>query len=299
MPAKQKKSEPVETQSPPTPTPSDDATETPIPSKGRKARAPAKKAPVKNTIVDKKKNTKDDSGDEPSDAHRNFKIVFDSIIALDGSPAIDPESLSAKGGRFWGKGPIQASKKAFSKIARASGKEECSYQYSIIETTRGRGSKKFSYIGKWYKLKEPSQIKKKDSVVNIYHRSEVRAYREEANIEGAAATKKSSKTEGGKGTKPGRKASVPKSTDDDNEEAPAPAKSSRGGNKGDAASAEKPFVSSAKPEGGNKKGAPPEKLEGGNKRGAAKNTKPAAPEKKPAAPEKKPTPAKAKKTAKA
>jgi len=110
---------------------------------------------------------------------RVFKLVSDSIISQGNSPEIDPSKLTKGGGRYTGKNPMQAGKKAFTKIYRASGvsDKKLSYVFSIQEVTSGGGSKVFTYIGVREKLQNPKTVSRGDSSYAVNYTSTVKAYR--------------------------------------------------------------------------------------------------------------------------
>jgi len=141
-------------------------------SRGRPAKkAVAKKAPVKKVAA---KTTTE----KPK---RYFKIVLTEIVPQGSSPPINTENLSAGGGRYVGKNPMQAAKKAFTRISKASAdgksKKECSYVFSIAETTQTSAKKTFVYIGVRRELDEPQQVTKGDTTYPIRFESKVSSYK--------------------------------------------------------------------------------------------------------------------------
>lgn len=91
------------------------------------------------------------------DKRRNFKIVPDSI-----HPPCDPSIFTTCGRAYHGKMPMQAGKKAYTKITHCRGDEgtsEC--VFSIQETTRGSTRKIFTYCGRREVLDPPQKIQKK------------------------------------------------------------------------------------------------------------------------------------------
>jgi hypothetical protein len=151
----------------------------PVKKAPAKKKAPPKK-PVKKAPVSKKASTKTtEEGDKPGT--RYFRINLDSIKAEDNSPNVQLEDLSKGGGRYTGRNPMQAAKKAFTRIAKAGddkkNKSECAYIFSIQETTQGSTKKVFVYRGTRRALETPQVVKKGDTTYNIYFDSDVRAYK--------------------------------------------------------------------------------------------------------------------------
>lgn len=95
---------------------------------------------------------------------RSFTLITESVKPLKNSQRIRTDELSKKGGRYQGNTPMQAAKKAFTRIARSSGKDISSYSFTIRETTadnnkRSDGKPKlYSYIGTRTELKTPKII---------------------------------------------------------------------------------------------------------------------------------------------
>ena len=109
---------------------------------------------------------------------RYFKILIESIRPEKGSPKVAPEDLSANGGRYAGKNPMQAAKKAFTRISKAGKKKgTCAYVFSIQETTQGSAKKVFTYRGERRQLEKPQAITKGDTQYFIRFSSEVRSYK--------------------------------------------------------------------------------------------------------------------------
>ena len=160
----------------------------PPPKKGKKA-VPAKKAaPAKGPVKSKAKKdggSEDNEDEEPG--KRYFKIIVDSIETENSPPVpigTGKDELSPNGGRYTGKNPMQAAKKAFTRISRvAAPGGECTYIFTIVETTKTSSKKEFKYIGIRKELDEPQEVKKIDkkseteSVYEIRFSSEVKSYK--------------------------------------------------------------------------------------------------------------------------
>jgi hypothetical protein len=104
---------------------------------------------------------------------RTFKIVLDSI-----KPRIeDTSKLPKNGGRYTGSTPMQSAKKAFTQIHRrcTNKDEECTFSFSIQETSSGEEGRVFSYTGRKLKRDVPLEIKKGESKYNINYSTEVKA----------------------------------------------------------------------------------------------------------------------------
>mgnify|MGYP000650305989 CR=1 FL=1 len=124
---------------------------------------------------------------------RNFKLVLDSIqpqVTDAGveSPVIDVEKLRSakkdgqdfnseyKGGRYQGNNPMQAAKKVFTRLRKASDSEDCKYIYTIKETTQGRPKTQRTYVAYTVRLETPKEVVKEGKKFTIYVDSIVRAY---------------------------------------------------------------------------------------------------------------------------
>ena len=124
---------------------------------------------------------------------RYFKILAKSIESK-GSPAIKPDALSSGGGRYTGNNPMQAAKKAFTRISRAGAPGgECSYVFKIQETTQGSAKKIFEYEGIREELAKPQAIKKGDTEYFIRFHSKVRSYKRNTSAKKATSKKATSK----------------------------------------------------------------------------------------------------------
>jgi hypothetical protein len=161
---------------------------------------------------------------------RTFRLLYDRIVPKLTAKQI--ELLPAKGGRYCGKNPLQALKKAFNRISKIL--EIAEMDITGAETTQGFNRKKngdrkeFSYRCRRIELDEPRVVTAKDGTDRSYsHRSEVKA------IKGAAPKSKTAK--GGKKTKAskkgGKKTKVEEAPAEETEEqeAPKPAKSGKKG----------------------------------------------------------------------
>lgn len=112
--------------------------------------------------------------------NKQFHIILESI-----TPEIDTEKLSKTGGRFVGKIPNQAARKAFGKIAKihvANDPDEkvpCIYQFSIQEyKNSGDGKEKvYSYEGTRTKLSEPKVIKSGETEYKVRYKTDLKSMR--------------------------------------------------------------------------------------------------------------------------
>ena len=109
---------------------------------------------------------------------RKFKILSDSIKPGPGSPIVVPEDLSANGGCYTGKNPMQAAKKAFTRICRvATDGGECTYIFSVQETTQSSREKIFTYRGIRGELENPHKVTKGGTTYSIRFSSDVISYK--------------------------------------------------------------------------------------------------------------------------
>jgi hypothetical protein len=146
-------------------------------SSGDEEAPPKAKAAPKTKAVAKAK--KPSVKEEADDGKRHFKIVPESIRSLENSSPVDVDKLSSKGGRFSGSSPMQAAKKAFTRIAHANGDEngEGKYAFSITETTRGQGGKSFPYVGHRSKRDKPTMIEKAGRQIEIKYDTVVKSHK--------------------------------------------------------------------------------------------------------------------------
>lgn len=94
---------------------------------------------------------------------RSFRIDLDSI-----SPAVDASKLKKGEDLVQGRSPLQAAKKAFTRILRKySDTGFLAYSFVIVEDTPESKKASFPYEGKKVKRSEPREIKKGDSVYTI------------------------------------------------------------------------------------------------------------------------------------
>ncbi len=155
------------------------------------SKKPASKKPASKKVTKKPVSKKVTEPQEPG--RRYFKILTGSIKP-EKSPKVDPASLSSGGGRYTGNNPMQAAKKAFTRISRAACKDgECTYIFSIQETTQGSAKKIFQYRGVREELDEPTMIKKGDTEYPIKFKSAVRSYKEGAPPRKTASKKKTNR----------------------------------------------------------------------------------------------------------
>lgn len=139
----------------------------------------AKKPAAKPKATTRRKKA-DDDDEEPG--KRYFKILVDSINPESGSPTVPigdaKDELSSNGGRYTGKNPMQAAKKAFTRICRvAADGGECTYVFSVQETTQSSAKKVFTYRGVRKELDEPQEVTKGETSYSIRFNSEVRSYK--------------------------------------------------------------------------------------------------------------------------
>ena len=114
---------------------------------------------------------------------KQFHIILESI-----KPEIDINKLSKTGGkfggRFVGKIPNQAARKAFGKIAKVhclehSDDDACEYQFSIQEyKNSGDGKQKiYTYKGTRTKLPEPKIIKSGQTEYKVKYKTDLKSLR--------------------------------------------------------------------------------------------------------------------------
>ena len=103
----------------------------------------------------------DDSGS------RHFKLLSVNGKFVDYTTRYDLPNLT-KTGKPQKRGPKDVAKKAFSQLCRRHKKEECSYKFAIVETTRGSKNKEYHYHGKRVKLSKPKKIKDSNGKVRVY-----------------------------------------------------------------------------------------------------------------------------------
>jgi hypothetical protein len=142
-----------------------------------------------------KKNTEDE--EEPG--KRYFKILVDSILPENNSPKVPvgdgKNELTSNGGRYTGKNPMQAAKKAFTRICRvATDGGECTYIFSIQETTQSSAKKVFPYRGIRKELSVPQEVTKGDTSYFIKFSSEVSSYKQSPTGGAKQKTSTGSKT---------------------------------------------------------------------------------------------------------
>ena len=180
-----------------------------------------KKAPTRR----QKKNSSDDEAEEPG--KRYFKILVESISAQGESPNVpigdDKKELSSNGGRYTGKNPMQAAKKAFTRICRAAADGgECEYIFSMQETTQTSAKKVFTYRGKREELDEPQQIVKGGGEpYNIRFMSKVWSYKDDSKAPAKKAPAKKAPAKRAPAKKaPTKKAPTTQETDTPVQKAP-------------------------------------------------------------------------------
>ena len=109
---------------------------------------------------------------------------------------------------------MQAAKKAFTQIHKASGEDQCIYVFAIQETTPGKPEKTFTYCGAREKLDEPQDVSKGDSSFQVNFSTTVRAHRPDGAVKKPTAKPKAKSVAKASATKP--KASV--SSSDESED---------------------------------------------------------------------------------
>ena len=159
---------------------------------------PAKKAtPAKKKTPAKKESSEgDDDEEEDASGKRCFKILLETVEPLEDSPSVDEDKLKG-GGKYTGKNPIQAAKKAFSKICKnCSDKtsEQMIYLFSIKETTKGSPGKVSQYRGVRRKLDEPRKVVKGGTTYEVKFHNEVKPYKPGKEEEPAKTVKKAPAT---------------------------------------------------------------------------------------------------------
>jgi len=105
---------------------------------------------------------------------RSFCLVKGKIIQQEGTPRINTRNFPID--TFYGKGPVQAGKKAFTKLCKNAPDDiSLCYIFYIKETTRNSTEKEFSYIGyKTFRKPERDQSPKYDIKVRAWKESKVK-----------------------------------------------------------------------------------------------------------------------------
>lgn len=93
-------------------------------------------------------------------------------------PLIDPDQLPcARGGRFRGPTPMQAAKKAFTQLCRASNvdpdTQDISFDFILIDKTEGSANNRFRFRGSRRRLAEPQTISKGGQTFEIRYQNQV------------------------------------------------------------------------------------------------------------------------------
>ena len=94
-------------------TSSEEEEQVPSPKRKSKITSKVKQEPAK-PVEKKKLATASENGE------RSFKILVESIIPEDDTPRPKEKLLKSDGGKFTGKNPMQAAKKAFNRICRSA-----------------------------------------------------------------------------------------------------------------------------------------------------------------------------------
>jgi hypothetical protein len=180
--------------------------------------------PSKDPAVDAPKSSSEGSEGESSSEEepagksatpkRTFTLVPESIMnASSGSVDVDTSTLPKNKGKYKGKTPMQAAKKAFSTIRKRCGEKDtsCSFIFSIQEITPNSKKSTFTYIGQKQKLEEPHTIHKKGKQYDVNFSTSIKAYKgvlpTKKPSKAAKSSKKTKKTKTGKATKKGSKTS--------------------------------------------------------------------------------------------
>nr|QBK86622.1 MAG: non-histone chromosomal protein [Marseillevirus LCMAC102] len=111
---------------------------------------------------------------------RYFKILIDRIAPENNSPPVSSDVLSSGGGRYTGRNPMQAAKKAFTRICRAAssdGADLFSYTFAMQETTQSSAKKVFAYRGIREALDKPQKVTKGTTNYDVCFTSQVRSYK--------------------------------------------------------------------------------------------------------------------------
>ena len=100
---------------------------------------------------------------------RTFKLV---------SVTPDSSGLDLSEGRYTGRGPLQAGRKAFSKYCSKAKIDKCRRKFVIQETTRDSAKKTYEYVGERKKLSPPKEIRRGDAVYTVKHENVVKRLKE-------------------------------------------------------------------------------------------------------------------------
>ena len=105
---------------------------------------------------------------------RHFKLLVGAIRSDSGA-----STFSKHGGSYKGKTPRQAAVHAFAQVVREySDKQEFMCAFSIMEVTKGKANKKFTYMGKRVKLNYPKTIRRTGGAeYRVSYMNRVHAYK--------------------------------------------------------------------------------------------------------------------------
>ena len=78
-------------------------------------------------------------------------------------------------GRYTGKTPMQAARKAFNRYCREKGVKTCKHNFVIKEITQGSKGKEYEYVGQRKKLSSPEIIERGGEEIKIQYTSVVRS----------------------------------------------------------------------------------------------------------------------------
>lgn len=115
---------------------------------------------------------------------RTFKIVKVSPV---------DKGVEYAEGRYTGRGPLQAARKAFGQYCKKSGHDRCVRQFTIEEVTRGSAKKQYIYSGERKKLSKPKEIQRGNAVYTVKHENAVKRVKAPAKRKSKKASKKPSK----------------------------------------------------------------------------------------------------------
>ena len=111
-------------------------------------------------------------------SERIFKLY--SVVPGCDSPLISGEDLDSLTQEIYtGKNPMQAAKKAFTRICRVApndGMAECMYIFSIQEVTENSTFKLYDYSGKREKLDKPKEINVGGAIHVVHYQSTVSSW---------------------------------------------------------------------------------------------------------------------------
>lgn len=136
----------------------------PAEKKPRKKAEPKEEKEEKAPVEEKeKKPRREKKAPELKPGQRSFQIELSSI-----SPPIDTSKLKKNDDLVQGRSPLQAAKKAFTRLLRKFSEEGVlEYSFVIVETTEGSKKASFPYEGQKKEREKPREIKKGESTYTI------------------------------------------------------------------------------------------------------------------------------------